>query len=313
MEIIKGIENLKKPFRNPVVTLGNFDGVHLGHQRIFEKVKEEARKIYGESVVVTFEPHPLKILSPEQCPPLLTPFKKKMMLIEKTGVEKVLCIQFTRAFAELSPVEFVKSVLVGKVEAKKIIVGYNYRFGRGKSGDVDSLKENCALFGVDVEVVEALKVTDTIVSSSKIRELIRDGEVKKASKLLGRDYPVIGQVIEGTKRGHALGFPTANLEMAEELYPKPGVYAVSVNWHHQCFNGLANIGFNPTFDAKAVSLEVHILNFEREIYGEELQVYFTERIRDETRFPSTEGLIKQIRKDIEWAEANVFFRNEQQK
>jgi len=192
------------------------------------------------------------------------------------------------------------------VEAKKIIVGYNYRFGRGKSGDVDSLKENCALFGVDVEVVEALRVTDTIVSSSKIRELIRDGEVKKASKLLGRDYPVIGQVIEGTKRGHALGFPTANLEMAEELYPKPGVYAVSVNWHHQCFNGLANIGFNPTFDAKAVSLEVHILNFEREIYGEELQVYFAERIRDEIRFPSTEGLIKQIRKDIEWAEANVF-------
>jgi len=306
MEIILGIDQIKKPFLNPAVTLGNFDGVHLGHQKIFEKVKEEARKIHGESVVVTFEPHPLKILSPEQCPPLLTPFRKKMMLIEKTGVEKVLCIQFTRAFAELSPVEFVKSVLLGKVEAQKIIVGYNYRFGRGKSGDVDSLKENCALFGVDVEVVEALRVTDTIVSSSKIRELIRDGEVKKASKLLGRDYPVIGQVIEGTKRGHALGFPTANLEMAEELYPKPGVYAVSVNWHQQCFNGLANIGFNPTFDAKAVSLEVHILNFEREIYGEELQVYFAERIRDEIHFPSTEGLIKQIRKDIEWAEANVF-------
>ncbi|MBS3907125.1 MAG: bifunctional riboflavin kinase/FAD synthetase [Syntrophaceae bacterium] len=306
MEIIKGIENLKGPFRNPAVTLGNFDGVHLGHQRIFEKVKEEARKIGGESVVVTFEPHPLKILSPEQCPPLLTPFKKKMMLIENTGVEKVLCIQFTRAFAELSPLEFVKSVLVGKVEARKIIVGYNYRFGRGKSGDVDSLKENCALFGIEVEVVKALTVDDTIVSSSKIRELIRNGEVVKASKLLGRDYPVIGRVIEGTKRGHALGFPTANLEMAEELYPKPGVYAVRVNWHRRCFNGLANIGVNPTFDAKAVSLEVHILNFDREIYGEELQVYFTERIRDEIRFPSTEGLIKQIRKDIEWAEANVF-------
>ncbi|MBM4276437.1 MAG: bifunctional riboflavin kinase/FAD synthetase [Deltaproteobacteria bacterium] len=306
MEIIKGIENLKGPLRNPVVTLGNFDGVHLGHQRIFEKVKEEARKIGGESVVVTFEPHPLKILSPEQCPPLLTPFKKKMMLIEETGVEKVLCIQFTRAFAELSPLEFVKSVLVGKVEAKKIIVGYNYRFGRGKSGDADSLKKNCALFGVDVEVVEAMRVTDTIVSSSKIRELIREGEVEKASTLLGRDYPVIGRVIEGTKRGRALGFPTANLEMAEELYPKPGVYAVRVKRKRQWLKGLANIGFNPTFDAKAVSLEVHILNFAGEIYGEELQVYFTERIRDEIRFSSTEGLIQQIRKDIEWAERNVF-------
>ncbi|MBM4348646.1 MAG: bifunctional riboflavin kinase/FAD synthetase [Deltaproteobacteria bacterium] len=306
MEIIKGIENLKEPFRNPVVTLGNFDGVHLGHQRIFKKVKEEARKIGGESVVITFEPHPLKILSPDQCPPLLTPFKKKMMFIEETGVDKVLCIQFTMAFAWLSPPEFVKSILAGKVGAKKILVGYNYRFGKEKSGDVDSLKENCARFGIEVEVVEALIVDDAIVSSSKIRDLIGNGEVEKASKLMGRDYPVIGRVIEGAKRGHTLGIPTANLEMTEELYPKPGVYAVRVNLHGQGFNGLANIGFNPTFNANAVSLEVHILNFDREIYGEDLQVCFTKRIRDEIRFTSIEMLIEQIRKDIEWAKTNVF-------
>jgi len=306
MEIIKGIENLKGPFRNPVVTLGNFDGVHLGHQRIFKKVKEEARKIGGESVVITFEPHPLKILSPAQCPPLLTPFKKKMMFIAETGVDKVLCIQFTMAFAWLSPPEFVNSILAGKVGAKKILVGYNYRFGKEKSGDVDSLKENCARFGIEVEVVEALIVDDAIVSSSKIRDLIGNGEVEKASKLMGRDYPVIGRVIEGAKRGHTLGIPTANLEMTEELYPKPGVYAVRVNLHGQCFNGLANIGFNPTFNANAVSLEVHILNFDREIYGEDLQVCFTKRIRDEIRFTSIEMLIEQIRKDIEWAKTNVF-------
>lgn len=308
MEIIRGIEQLTSPFKNPVVTLGNFDGVHLGHQRIFEKVKEEATKIGGESVAITFEPHPLKILSPEQCPPLLTPFSKKMMLIEKTGVDKVLCIQFTSAFAGLSPFEFVKSILVEKVGAKKVFVGYNYRFGKGKSGDADSLKGICAQFGIEVEVVEALTVDDTIVSSSKIRELIREGEVKKASILLGRSYPVIGRVIEGTKRGHMLGFPTANLDMREELYPKPGVYAVGVERHRQCFNGVANIGFNPTFDGNAVSLEVHLLNFDGELYGEELQVYFSERIRDEIRFPSTEALIEQIRKDIEWAKRNVFQR-----
>jgi riboflavin kinase/FMN adenylyltransferase len=306
MEIIKGIENLKKPIKNPVVTLGNFDGVHLGHQRIFEKVKQEAIKTGGESVVVTFEPHPMKILLPEQCPPLLTPFKKKMMLIEQTGVDKVLCILFTIAFAELSPVEFVKGVLMEKIGAKKVFVGYNYRFGKGKSGNATSLKEICAQFGIEVEVVEALTVDDTIVSSSKIRELIRKGEVKKASSLLGRDYLIIGRVIEGTKRGHALGFPTANLEMTEELYPKPGVYVVRVLRHGRSYNGVANIGFNPTFDGASVSLEVHLLNFDGEIYGEELQVSFSERIRDELRFYSTEALIEQIRKDIEWAERNVF-------
>ncbi|MBM4306861.1 MAG: bifunctional riboflavin kinase/FAD synthetase [Deltaproteobacteria bacterium] len=306
MELIQGIENLQKPFRNPVVTLGNFDGIHLGHQRIFEKLKEEARKFAGESVVVTFEPHPLKILSPEQCPPLLTPFKKKMMLMEKVGVEKVLCIQFTKAFSEISAVEFVKNVLVEKVEAKKIIVGYNYRFGRGKSGNAESLKETCLHFGIEVEIMEALTVDDTIVSSSKIREFIRAGQVERASKLLGRGYPVMGQVVEGTKRGHALGFPTANLKITEELYPKPGVYAVNVEWHEQRWKGLANIGFNPTFDGKTLTLEVHILNFDREIYGDEIQVSFVKRIRDEIRFHSQQELIEQIQKDIEWVKVNVF-------
>lgn len=309
MEIIQGIEHLTASFfKNPVVTIGNFDGVHLGHQRIFERVKAEAMKIGGESVVITFEPHPLKILSPGQCPSLLTPFNKKMIFIEKTGVDKVLCIHFTSAFAELSPFKFVKSILVEKVGARKILIGYNYRFGKGKSGDATALREICSQFSIEVEVVEALTVDGTIVSSSKIRELLKEGEVQKASRLLGRDYPVIGRVIEGAKRGHTLGFPTANLKSSEELYPKPGVYAVRVMWHGQCFNGMANIGYNPTFDGNAISLEVHLLNFDGNLYGEELQIYFSERIRDEIRFPSTEALIEQIRQDIEWAQRNVFHR-----
>jgi len=306
MELIKGIENLKGPFRNPVVTLGNFDGIHLGHQRIFERVREEARRLAGASVVVTFEPHPLKILSPEQCPPLLTPFKKKMMLMEQTGVEKVLCIQFTKAFAELSPFEFVKNVLEGKLGAKKIIVGYNYRFGRGKSGNAQSLKEHCSRLGIEVEVMEALTIDDTVVSSSKIREFIKGGEVERASTLLGRDYPVMGKVIRGAQRGYALGFPTANLEITEELYPKPGVYAVTVEWHGQGWKGLANVGFNPTFDGKMLTVEVHILHFDHEIYGDEIQVSFIRRIRDEIRFHSQQELIEQIRKDIQWVKKNVF-------
>jgi riboflavin kinase/FMN adenylyltransferase len=306
MEIIFGIDQIKKPFINPVITLGNFDGVHLGHQRIFERLKVEASKIRGEAIVITFEPHPLKILSPKRCPPLITPFKKKSLLIEKTGIEKILCIEFSLAFAEISPTEFIRDILVEKVNAKRIIVGYNYHFGKGKSGDVEILKKTCKDFSIGVEVVEALTIDHMIVSSSKIRELIQEGEVEKASKLLGRDYPVIGRVVKGAKRGYALGFPTANLEISEELYPKIGVYAVEVIWRDQSFKGLADVGYNPTFNTKTFSLEVHILNFNHEIYGDEIQINFKKRIRDEIRFDSPSHLIDQIQKDIQWAKENVF-------
>jgi riboflavin kinase/FMN adenylyltransferase len=316
MEIILGTEQLKRPFNNPVVTLGNFDGVHLGHQTIFRKVNEEARKNNGEAVVITFEPHPLKVLSPHKCPPLLTPFRKKMMLIEKSGIDTVLCVKFTLGFSKTSPFDFIKNVLIEKVKAKKIVVGYNYHFGRKQRGDVEILKQVCKLFNVDVEVMEPLRIGATTVSSSKIRELIKDGEVEEASKLLGRNYPVIGKVVQGAKRGQALGFPTANLEISEELYPKKGVYAVEVVWNQQLLDGLADVGTNPTFlPAQArgenpLSVEVHILNFHHDLYGEELQINFRRRIRDESRFSSPSELMEQIRKDIEWAVENVFRRPE---
>jgi riboflavin kinase/FMN adenylyltransferase len=312
MEIILGIDQLRRSFINPVVTLGNFDGVHLGHQKIFEKLREEASKIRGEAVVITFEPHPLKVISPQHCPPLLTPFKKKMILIEKSGIETVLCIEFSLAFSEISPFEFIKNILVEKVKVRKIIVGYNYHFGKKQRGDVRILRNIGKLFNVEVEVMEPLKIGQTPVSSSKIRELIKNGEVEEASKLLGRTYPIIGKVVEGSKRGHTLGFPTANLEISDELYPKKGVYAVEILWNEQVFNGLANVGLNPTFVPARVSeegpfsLEVYILNFSQNIYGEEIQVNFIRRIRDEVRFESSSQLVEQIRKDVQWAQENVF-------
>ena len=316
MEIIRGLDQLKKPFRNPVVTLGNFDGVHLGHQQIFKRVKEEASKIHGEGVVITFEPHPLKVLAPEKLLPLLTPFRKKMMLLQKSEIETVLCIEFSSAFSEISPSEFIKSILVEKVKARKVIIGYNYHFGKGQTGDAQILKEAGIVFQFEVEVVEPFRIGKTIVSSSKIRDLIQRGEVEGASRLLGRDYPIMGKVVEGAKRGQILGFPTANLEISEELYPKAGVYAVEVEWRQQRFNGLANVGFNPTFltepsgKGKPVSLEVYILNFNLNIYDEEIQVNFRRRIRDEIRFESSSLLTEQIKKDIRWAQENVFFRHE---
>ena len=314
MEIIFGIDHLTRSLANPVVTLGNFDGVHLGHQKIFERVKEEASRNHGESVVITFEPHPLKVLSPKDFPPLLTPFRKKMMLIEKSGIETVLCIEFSLAFSGITPFQFIKDILVEKVKARKIIVGYNYHFGRKQMGDVRILKNAGKLFNFDVEVMEPLEIDHMVVSSSRIRELIKGGKVEEAAKLLGRDYPIIGRVVKGSQRGHTLGFPTANLEISEELYPKAGVYAVEVIWNRQGFNGLANVGFNPTFisvqrnesQGKSLSMEVYILNFNEEIYGEEIQVNFKRRIRDEIRFDSPSQLVEQIENDIRWAKENVF-------
>jgi len=312
MEIILGIENLKRPFNNPVVALGNFDGVHLGHQKIFEKVKEEASKIGGEAIVITFEPHPLKVLSPSHCPPLLTPFRKKIMLIEQSGIQTVFCLRFTLDFSRLSPVEFVKDILIKKLNPRKIIVGYNYHFGRKKSGDAKALKELCKAFQAEVEIVEPLIIDGLAVSSSRVRELIKNGKVGEASRLLGRDYLIIGKVVEGAKRGQTLGFPTANLEISDELYPPPGVYAVEVTWNYQIYHGLANLGRNPTFQPAQTgsqppfSLEVYILKFNQMIYGEEIQINFKKRIRDEIRFESSAQLIDQIRKDIEWAQKNVF-------
>ena len=312
MEIIKGIENLKRSFRNPVVTLGNFDGVHLGHQDIFNRVKEEALKIHGEGVVITFEPHPLKVLAPEKFLPLLTPFRKKMLLIQESGIETVLCVEFSLAFSEVSPSEFIKSILVERVNVKEVIIGYNYHFGKGQKGDAQTLIDSGKVFDFEVRVAEPFRIGQTIVSSSRIRDLIQRGEVEGASSLLGRDYPIIAKVVEGAKRGQTLGFPTANLEISDELYPKTGVYAVEVEWRQQHLNGLANIGTNPTFfseedgKSKPISLEVHILDFDRNIYGEEIQVNFRRRIRDEVRFESPSHLIEGIKKDIQWALENVF-------
>jgi riboflavin kinase/FMN adenylyltransferase len=309
VKTIFGIDRLSRRLVNPVVTLGNFDGIHLGHQKIFERVKTETSRMGGESVVITFEPHPLKVLSPESCLTLLTPFRRKILLIEQSGMDVLLCIEFTKTFSEMSPSDFVKNILVEKVGAQKVIVGFNYHFGKNKKGNPQILKQIGSLFNLQVEIIDSLIIEETMVSSSKIRELIKNGQVEKASKLLGRHYSILGKVIEGAKRGHLLGFPTANLEISEELTPLPGVYAVEVLWKRQSFKGVANVGWNPTFQTEGegkISSEVYILDFNENIYGEEIQIDFVRRIRDEARFDSIAQLITQIQKDIEWAQENVF-------
>jgi riboflavin kinase / FMN adenylyltransferase len=307
MEIIQGLDRLCRRFRNPVVTLGNFDGVHLGHQKILARVVSEASRISGESVVITFDPHPLKVLSPDTRLSLLTSFKEKMLHIERCGIEVVLCLAFAPAFSEISPSRFVEGVLVKTVDVRKIVIGYNYHFGKDKAGDVETLKSFGERYGFEVEIVQPLRVDQTVVSSSKIREFIRNGALEDASRLLGRDYAIVGEVIQGARRGRTLGFPTANVQISDALCPKLGVYAVDVWWRQRPFQGVANVGHNLTFPGDGrISLEVHILDFDEPIYGEEIRVGFKRRIRGEIRFDSALELVSQIRDDIEWARQHVF-------
>jgi len=301
MDIIIGIENIRRKFRNPVLTLGNFDGVHLGHQRIFEDLREEARKIDGEAVVFTFDPHPLQVLSPQECPPAITPFKQKLMLLQKLGIDVVIVAAFDLDLANLTPEAFVKGVLVDKIGAKKILVGFNYFFGKNRRGNVEMLKRLGQKYGFEVKVVDAMTVNDIPVSSSKIREFIQSGKMPEAAQLLGRNYLLIGKVIWGADRGKKLGFPTANLEVLNGLYPKTGVYAVEVIMGDKTYPGVADVGYNPTFGQNPLSVEVHILDFARDIYGEEIQLIFHERIRDEKTFENPESLAEQIRRDIDAA------------
>jgi riboflavin kinase/FMN adenylyltransferase len=301
MDIIIGIENIRRKFRNPVLTLGNFDGVHLGHQRIFNALKEEAQRIGGEAIVFTFDPHPLHVLAPQQCPPSITPFKMKLMLLEMLGIDVVIVARFDLELANITPEEFVKGILVDTIGTKKILVGYNYYFGKNRKGNVEMLIGLGEQFGFEVKVLEALKVNDTPVSSSKIRDLIQGGEMEEAAQLLGRNYRLIGKVIWGTGRGKELGYPTANLEILNGLYPKTGVYAVEVVVENKTYAGVANVGYKPTFGKNPLSVEVHILDFNRDMYGEEIQLVFFERIRNERVFKDTNSLIRRMRKDVDVA------------
>lgn len=301
MEILFGTNKIRKSFRNPVVALGNFDGVHLGHQLIFEQTKQVAKEVGGESIVFTFEPHPLKVLRGDACPPLITPFKKKMMFIEKSGIDVVICAEFTRKFSAMSARDFVKSILVDRIGIHTVIVGYNYSFGQGRQGGVDDLRAYSQEFVFHLKVVGPLRVENRTVSSSVIRELIERGDMPEAARLLGRHYTVLGKVVWGTARGRLLGVPTANVEILNELYPKNGVYAVEVLVDRRLYHGVANVGLNPTFGGNRFSVEVHIFDFNRDIYGSEIQVAFIQRIREEKLFEDSGALIEQIQKDIDHA------------
>ncbi len=300
MKLIDGIENIKESFFYPFLTIGNFDGVHLGHQAIFKMLVEKARKKKGTSIVFTFQPHPMRVISPEKAPRQLTTFKDKVELIRAFGIDYLICVNFTREFSAIEAEDFVKDILVGRIHVKEIFIGSNYLFGKGRKGSPELLKRMGKDYGFGVTVVDELKMNGVIISSSKIRSLISNGRVEEASRFLGRFYSVDGTVIKGTRRGkNLLHIPTANLATSNELLPKDGVYAVTVNLEGKMYRGAANIGYNPTFKEKRLSFEVHILDFDRDILGKNLKVNFIKRLRDEIRFNNAQELANHMKKDIE--------------
>ncbi len=283
-----------------VVTVGTFDGVHLGHREIFKELLEKSASLNGSSWIVTFYPHPRKIVHKGYDIKLLTPLEEKIELFEKIGVENVLVINFTKEFSLLTSEEFAREILHEKIGAKHLIIGYDHKFGRDRTGDVNVLKELGGSLGFDVSSVPPVEINGEIISSTRIRRYLLSGNPLRANEMLGRNYSLEGFVIKGSKRGRTLGFPTANIGLSSEdkLIPLNGVYLTRVFVKDFAGFGLLNIGYRPTFDKdNDLYIEVHILDFDEDIYGDSVKVEILEYLRPETKFGSKEKLIQQIELD----------------
>jgi len=298
MIIFKSVSEIREKLRHPAVTIGNFDGVHLGHREIFRRVRELARAAGGVSVVVTFVPHPLQVLAPGKAVRLITSPREKEALIEASGIDYLLEIPFDAAFAAIAAREFVQRTLVETLGMEQLVIGYDYAFGRGREGDVTLLRELGKRFGYQVEELQPIACGATVYSSTAVRNLVSEGDVKGVVAVLGRHYSLTGTVVHGQQRGRALGFPTANLETDKDLLPAAGVYAVKARVGAGLYDGACNIGTNPTFQNERLSLEVFLFDFEGDLYGREVSLFFLDRLRGEQRFPDLEALKAAIAADV---------------
>lgn len=305
MIVTNSFQGLKDKYRNIVVGLGNFDGVHLGHKKLISEVVSTAKNIGGTAVILTFDPHPLAVLSPRNNPPKLLTQQGKEKMIERLGVDVIISVPFNLEFAKMTPEQFIKGVLYQQLAARVLVVGYNYSFGNLGVGNADTLKENAEHYRYDVKVIPPFSIGGQVVSSTLIRKYIMEGDVIKATKYLGH-YPFIeGVVTSGDRRGNTIGFPTANLSLDEEqLIPANGVYSVHVDINDDTYLGVANVGTKPTFNGVGgkTNLEVHLLDFCNDLYGKFITVKLIRRLRNEQRFNSVHELVNQIKHDIEMAQ-----------
>ena len=301
MQFIQSLDEIT-PFDKAVITIGNFDGVHIGHQALFHTVIEEADTMGALSVAMTFEPHPMRVLQKRYFP-LITLFEQKKELIEKSGIDVLICVPFTMEFAQFTADQFLVDLLVQKVGMRAIVVGNDYTFGKDRQGDIAFLQDRAKAYNYDVIVTDWIQDNGgdpNRISSTRIRKLVHGGHMQKARKMLGRWYQIRGKVTPGRNRGgKLLGFPTANINLQDELAPKNGVYAVWVEVAGSRRMGVANIGFSPTFDDHVFTVEVHLLDFDGDLYGNEIRVNFVKRIRGEIKFDSLKALSAKIAEDIE--------------
>lgn len=300
MRIYNHLEDFKAV--RPVVTIGTFDGVHLGHRKVLDRLREIAREMEGETVIFTFYPHPRQVLTPEEKNlRLLTTLQEKTALLEKAGVDHLIIYPFTREFAALSYAEFVSTVLVGQMKTACLVVGYDHKFGRNREGDYQYLRKCAEDHQFIIEQLDVLLMNEAHISSTKIREALEAGDVKKANSYLGYSYELHGRVVEGVQLGRKIGFPTANIEASEvaKLIPGYGVYAVRVRLKDAEYKGMLNIGSRPTFNQNADnrSIEVHLFDFNDSLYGKELTLVFADKIREERKFSGIEELTRQLHHD----------------
>jgi riboflavin kinase/FMN adenylyltransferase len=298
MIVVRSIDDIPAGLPSTVATIGNFDGVHLGHQEIFRRVLTTAAVLNGTSVVITFEPHPLTVVPSTRQINLITTTTEKEALIAAAGIDCLVIIPFTREFAQRSAREFVAEVLVERLEVRTIIIGYDYAFGRNREGGTELLSELGREYGFEVEVLLPIGDSGHVFSSSEIRRMVREGEVNRVVPLLGRHFSLGGRVVHGHGRGKVLGFPTANVVSDHELIPADGVYAVKVLIAATLFDGACNIGTKPTFGEEARTIEVFLFNFDDVLYGRELRIFFIERLRGETAYPDAEALRCAIASDV---------------
>lgn len=286
--------------RGSCVTIGNFDGVHKGHQKLISRVISKAKAGNMASVAVSFCPHPLKVLVGPHRAPFITVRDQKLDILESLGLDLTLLLNFTREMAAMEPEEFVAAYLVGWLNMRELVVGYDYSFGKGRKGNFELLKSLGEKYGYNVERLDPVIIDGAIVSSTRIRDLIKAGDVWSVKPLMGRFYVVRGSVIHGRNRGgRLLGFPTANLKLLNEVCPKIGVYAIWAQVEGRIYPAVANIGHNPTFGDGELSVEAHILDFHEDIYGHEMRVHFVQRLRDEKKFSGVEELMARIAEDCE--------------
>lgn len=302
MKIYRGLDAFDQ-LDYAVVTSGTFDGVHYGHQKILERLHEIAHKNGGETVLLTYWPHPRLVLYPEQELYLLSSIEEKAELLSQNNVDHLIIIPFTKTFANLSSEEFITDILVKKIGTRKLVIGYDHKFGKNRSGSFEELKKDAPIYGFDVEEIPKQVIENNAVSSTKIRRALTNGEIKIADEYLGRPYSIHGRVIEGDKIGRTIDFPTANIEVIfkHKLIPGEGIFAVKVKTGGELFKGMLNIGYRPTFGGTQKRVEVNIFDFDRMIYGEEITIQFYGKIRSEIKFQNVGALKSQLEQDREQA------------